>query len=114
MNVKTETYFGHLEESVFVISFKNILYLEHSSNTKQGGGSTFGVLTSVTIRAFPSSKFVTASVLLGTTQGTEAYWDATSYILSRFPELDSQGISAYCTIAENTTAPELNITSTVR
>lgn len=60
------------------------------------------MITSVTFRAFPSAKFVTATVVLGTVTSTDdAYWDAITYVLSRFPELDDQGISGYTAIATN-------------
>ncbi|KAH8600686.1 hypothetical protein B0O99DRAFT_589582 [Bisporella sp. PMI_857] len=78
-----------------------------------GGGSTFGVITSVTIRAFPSTKFVTASLFLGTAPGGEGYWDVITHIVSRYPDLISQGISGYTFIAPNFLSEDFNITSPV-
>lgn len=78
----------------------------------QGGGSTFGVLTSVTIKAFPSSEFATVSITLASalTEG-DAFWDVITNMLSKFPELSDQGISGYSNIAPNFTMPEWGITS---
>jgi hypothetical protein len=83
------------------------------ANTKKGGGSTFGVLTSVTIKAFPSFKFATATFIIGTPPGNEAYWDVLSSIFSRFPELDDQGTSCYLFSQTNFTNSKLNITSSM-
>lgn len=53
------------------------------------------MITSVTIRAYPSFEFVVADIFLGTIPGNEGFWDAIAYILTRFPELDAQGIGGY-------------------
>ncbi|KAK0115827.1 hypothetical protein ONS95_012878 [Cadophora gregata] len=76
-----------------------------------GGGSTFGVITSVTIRAYPSTELHVASFLLGTGPGTEEYWDVMADILSQYPALDEQGLSGYAYIAHNVVSAEMNITS---
>jgi hypothetical protein len=75
------------------------------------------VITSITIKAFPSSQFVTADFFFGTYLGNEAYWDAVAYILSRFPQLDDQGISGYTFIIpgyqlSNSTSQNATSTST--
>ena len=67
----------------------------------QGGGSTFGVITSTTIQTFPSTPIVTFHVL-GTLSETEIFWDAMTYWLSAQPSLSEQGISGYNTISPNT------------
>ncbi len=77
-----------------------------------GGGSTFGVITSVTFKAYPSFRFATALAFLGTSPFlTNQFWDVIANVLSQYPELDSQGISAYTFITPNFTSPSLNITS---
>ncbi|KAF8855701.1 FAD-binding domain-containing protein [Acephala macrosclerotiorum] len=78
-----------------------------------GGGSTFGVLTSVTIKAFPSTPFNTVTVLMATAPGTDSYWDVISLIQSQFPSLDEHGISAYTFIVPSFMSAEFNITSPV-
>lgn len=68
------------------------------------------MITSVTIRAFPSTKFATASIFLGTSTSTEdAFWDTLTYVISRYPELSDQGISAYSGFGTNVTGL-LNLT----
>jgi hypothetical protein len=66
------------------------------SNIRQGGGSTFGVLTSITMKAFPSAPFISAVGILGTAPGgEEAYWDVLANVLSQYASLDAQHISVY-------------------
>lgn len=79
----------------------------------QGGGSTFGVITSATIKAYPSAPFVTATVFMGTIPGNNAYWDVVTSILSQYPSLDDQGISCYSFIAPSFSSAEFNITSPI-
>jgi hypothetical protein len=45
--------------------------------------------------------FITASAYLLTPQGREAIWDVTANLLSRYPELDAQGIMVYSLVARN-------------
>ncbi|KUJ11481.1 FAD-binding domain-containing protein [Mollisia scopiformis] len=78
-----------------------------------GGGSTFGVMTSVTIKAFQSSAFHTVTALMATKPGTDAYWSVIANVLSQFPTLDEMGISAYSYIAPGFTSAALNITTPV-
>jgi hypothetical protein len=53
------------------------------SNILQGGDSTFGVLTSITVKAFPSAPFISAFGILGTAPGgEEACWDVLANVLS--------------------------------
>ncbi|KAI9770052.1 MAG: hypothetical protein M1839_003280 [Geoglossum umbratile] len=78
-----------------------------------GGGSTFGVLTSVTLKAFPSTPFATAKFFLSTPTASEAYWDVIAYILSQYPSLSTQGIAGYPIILPNFTNSALNITTPV-
>ena len=74
-----------------------------------GGGSTFGIITSVTIAAFPSTPYITVNVLAGTQPNTDTYWSAMAYILSQFPLLSKLGIGAYTFIEPNTTYDGLNV-----
>ncbi len=68
---------------------------------EQGGGSTFGVITSVTFKAYPSMPFVVATGILSTVPGTDAFWDAIANVLSQYPSLDDQGIMTYSLVARN-------------
>jgi hypothetical protein len=61
-------------------------------------------MTSATFKAFPSTPFNTLVVTAVTAPNTEPYWSAMAYILSQFPSLGDQGISAYTSFAPNTTS----------
>ncbi|TVY27110.1 putative FAD-linked oxidoreductase [Lachnellula hyalina] len=78
-----------------------------------GGGSTFGVITSVTIKVFPSSAFLAATVFLGIKIGTDTYFDVATSLLGQFPALGDQGMTAYSQLVYNYTSAELNITTPV-
>lgn len=54
-----------------------------------------------------------ANFFLGTYPGNEAYWDVVSYIISRFPELDDQGISCYSFIVNGFLIPNETSTANV-
>jgi hypothetical protein len=66
-------------------------------------------MTSVTIKAYPSAPFHTVVVFLGTTPGAEPYWDVMAHLLSQYPFLDEQGISAYTTIAPNFASTDMGL-----
>src|SRR6187402_550539 len=70
-------------------------------------------MTSVTIKAFPSSEFHTTTVFFATVPGSEAYWDVIASVLSQFPALDEQGISGYTNMVTAFASPEFNITEPV-
>jgi len=71
--------------------------------TRGGGGSTFGVITSVTVRAWPLFPFQTASLVLATSSGNPSIYPATAYLLSQFPLLSEKGISCYNNWSPNVT-----------
>ena len=81
--------------------------------SQQGGGSTFGVIISATIKTFPSTAFISSNIVLATIPGNNAYWDVITHIISRFPSLDEQGIASYTYISPSFTSLEYNITSPV-
>ncbi|KAE9363516.1 FAD-binding domain-containing protein [Stipitochalara longipes BDJ] len=66
-----------------------------------GGGSTFGVITSTTIQAFPATPFLDLFVIFGTVPNSEPMWDAVSYWLSQYPILAELGIAGYGSIIPN-------------
>ena len=72
-----------------------------------GGGSTFGVVTSVTIKAYPDLP-VTASTFSFTVGGNitaENFWKGVRLYLDYFPSLSAQGIYAYWFILSGVTNP---------
>lgn len=92
----------------------SIAYCFKLLTNNQGGGSTFGVMTSVTIKAFPSTEFHTVSTWLVAAPGAGSFWDVIAQILSQFPSLDASGISAYTFIAPGFTSQAMSITSPVQ
>ena len=72
------------------------------------------MLTSVTVKAFPSYVFATANILVSSSIGdTDAFWNVMTNMLSQFPALNDQGVGSYNNIAANVTVPELNITTPI-
>jgi hypothetical protein len=74
-----------------------------------GGGSTFGIITSITVAAFPSVPHITVRALTGTAPNTDIYWSAMASIFSQFPGLSDQGITAYTFVYPNTTYEGIRI-----
>ena len=74
-----------------------------------GGGSTFGIITSITITAFPNTPYLTASVLVGTSPNSDTYWSAMTYIFSQLPSLSDLGIAGYTFLYPNTTYSSLQV-----
>jgi hypothetical protein len=61
-----------------------------------GGGSTFGVMTSVTIRTYPTPQLTNLFLTLATfNTSSPRVWDMVAYVLSQFPSLGDKGISGY-------------------
>jgi len=60
-----------------------------------GGGSTFGVLTSVTLLTIPSPSVVTLTFQFATNASNPAAFDAISNFVSAFPSLADSGVSGY-------------------
>jgi hypothetical protein len=75
----------------------------------QGGGSTFGVITSVTFRAWPSFNFLTNIVTFGTLAGNPSFYPAISYFFSQFPYLSSLGLTSYNTVSGNSSVNGTNV-----
>ncbi|KAF7557179.1 hypothetical protein G7Z17_g865 [Cylindrodendrum hubeiense] len=60
-----------------------------------GGGSTFGVITAVTLKTHPSPKLLSSSWMLLTDPDAPFLYDAIAYTLSQFPSLGDAGLSGY-------------------
>ncbi|KAH9883435.1 FAD-binding domain-containing protein, partial [Xylariomycetidae sp. FL2044] len=72
-----------------------------------GGGSTFGVMTSVTLATHPTPKMVAGELGLFTPDLNATFiWDLSAYVLSQFPYLDARGVSGYSVITDNYTVPD--------
>jgi hypothetical protein len=61
-----------------------------------GGGSTFGVFTSVTLQTIPSMAVNQITLTISSDAGpTDNYWDAMTYILTQYPTLSNNSISGF-------------------
>ncbi|KFZ14095.1 hypothetical protein V502_06248 [Pseudogymnoascus sp. VKM F-4520 (FW-2644)] len=75
-----------------------------------GGGSTFGVMTSATIKAYPSFKFATVSAMFGApVSSSDAYYDALTTVFEESPDLGDLGISAYYFDAANVSGADYGV-----
>ena len=83
-----------------------------SEFSKQGGASTFGVVTSVTMTIFPSPKVLSLDFAISGLADNPNAFSMLAYVLSRFPALDRAGISGYPLIIRNTTGirPGMRVT----
>jgi hypothetical protein len=62
---------------------------------QQGGGSTFGIMTSVTMKAYPSPSILSMSFGIETTADNTHAFDMVAYMLGQFPSLVDAGVSGY-------------------
>ncbi|KAJ5523312.1 hypothetical protein N7513_012856 [Penicillium frequentans] len=60
-----------------------------------GGGGTWGVVTSVTVRAFDDAPFVSFSISGGAEFESDEYWNAVEYFHSFLPKFNEAGGSLY-------------------
>ncbi|KAI5460548.1 hypothetical protein BGZ63DRAFT_405016 [Mariannaea sp. PMI_226] len=63
-----------------------------------GGGSTFGVLTSITLKTHPTPKILDSAWIIVTTPDFPHLYDVIAYTLSTFPSLGDAGFSGYSLI----------------
>lgn len=75
--------------------------------TSQGGGSTFGVLTKVTIRTVPSTPIAVYDFTIEAQPNSTVYWDSVTYLLAQFPTLSDSNVAAYTYLFPNTSAAGL-------
>lgn len=66
-----------------------------------GGGGTFGVVTSVTVRTFDEAPAIMASLNISTPEGDASYWDALTDFHEALPALNDAGGSGYYFISPN-------------
>ncbi|KAK8016310.1 hypothetical protein PG993_014499 [Apiospora rasikravindrae] len=70
-----------------------------------GGGSTFGVMTSVTMLTYPSPSMLRVCLYIASPEaGKRWFWDMLGYVLSQFRYLDRNGVSGYSTVQSNMSA----------
>ncbi|KAI1346667.1 hypothetical protein F5Y01DRAFT_16902 [Xylaria sp. FL0043] len=74
-----------------------------------GGGSTFGVMTSVTIATHPTPKIVAGVVgILSPDPAVPWVWDMNGYIASQLPYLMDKDVSGYMFFPRNMSGPDEN------
>ncbi|KAK5632339.1 hypothetical protein RRF57_008054 [Xylaria bambusicola] len=74
-----------------------------------GGGSTFGVMTSVTIATHPTPKLVAGIIgILSPDLDAPWVWDMNGYVASQFPYFMSKDVSGYVYFSENLSGPDGN------
>ncbi|KAI0402490.1 hypothetical protein F4802DRAFT_575989 [Xylaria palmicola] len=74
-----------------------------------GGGSTFGVLTSVTLATHPSPKVVAGIIaILSPDIKAPWVWDMVGYVASQLPYLVSKEVSGYTFVNSDFTSPDGN------
>ncbi|KAL5088917.1 hypothetical protein Trisim1_006062 [Trichoderma cf. simile WF8] len=70
-----------------------------------GGGSTFGIITSVTLKTHPSPKIMGIAFMMFTDPKESIVFDLITYIVSQIPSLMAQGLSGYNLATKNMTTP---------
>ncbi|KAK3299588.1 uncharacterized protein B0H64DRAFT_389082 [Chaetomium fimeti] len=62
-----------------------------------GGGSTFGIMTSVTMKTIPTPKleYLTLTMLTQNISSPRPIYEAAAYVLSKFPSMSDQGLASY-------------------
>ncbi|KAK3937418.1 FAD-binding domain-containing protein [Diplogelasinospora grovesii] len=89
----------------------NILTLNECQNTdlfwamRGGGGSTFGVMTSVTLKTIPSLEVMSLDFQFSTAADNPLAFNAIAYFVSQFPYLADSGVSGYPIIFKSSPDP---------
>ncbi|KAH0837137.1 FAD binding domain-containing protein [Fonsecaea pedrosoi] len=60
-----------------------------------GGGSTFGVLISVTMKVYPTLPGSLAIFSINTTSNSDTFWSISTYFTSQVPSLSDKGANGY-------------------
>ncbi|KAH6845745.1 hypothetical protein B0I37DRAFT_344863 [Chaetomium sp. MPI-CAGE-AT-0009] len=62
-----------------------------------GGGSTFGIMTSVTMKTVPTPKLehLTLTMFTQNVSNSRSIYEAAAYVLSKFPSMSDQGLTSY-------------------
>ncbi|KAH7329662.1 hypothetical protein B0I35DRAFT_487662 [Stachybotrys elegans] len=70
-----------------------------------GGGSTFGVITSITLQTHPSPSILSVSWAAITSSEASFALDFVTYLMSQLPYLSDSGFSGYNRVSKNTPSP---------
>ncbi|CZR51587.1 related to isoamyl alcohol oxidase [Phialocephala subalpina] len=69
--------------------------LGERANDEQGGGSTFAIMTSVTMKAYPSPQVLSLDFSILTAASNPNTIDMVAYLLGQYPSLAEAGVSGY-------------------
>ncbi|KAF2269519.1 FAD-binding domain-containing protein [Lojkania enalia] len=77
-----------------------------------GGGGTFGVITSVTMRAHPTPKASRHELLLSSLNASDesSFWNIVADVMSEFPRLKKGGMQGYAIILPPASIPSWTMT----
>jgi hypothetical protein len=103
MNAKTKIFSGLFEGYVSLLPCLFFDRLTRDKLQNQGGASTFGVVTSVTMTIFPTPKVLSLDFVISGAASNANAFAMITHVLSQFPTLDRAGISGYPLIVRNTT-----------
>lgn len=70
----------------------------------QGGGSTFGIIVSVTVKAYPSISAVEYLFAYNTTADSDTFWSLVADFHTRLPDLSDSGVMGYYYAIPNDTS----------
>ncbi|KAK6344378.1 hypothetical protein TWF696_008015 [Orbilia brochopaga] len=74
-----------------------------------GGGSTFGVVTSATLKTYPTQPMITAVQSFNlTSDKTDIFWEWMAYVHSEIPRLSEAGVMGYSFIFGNANSGQLS------
>ena len=76
-------------------AFRPLSFKSSLTYSTQGGGATFGIMTSVTLKTYPDMPVASVSVLIAAEPDSNAFWNFTTYIVSQAPRLQDAGIMGY-------------------
>ena len=92
MSTGTRTYSGRYEGWV---SCSACFCLMTTADRSQGGASSFAVLVSVTVKAYPNLPATLVTYSYNTTSDSEALWSLAAYWASQLPRLSEAGLMGY-------------------
>ncbi|KAF4962937.1 hypothetical protein FSARC_9010 [Fusarium sarcochroum] len=70
-----------------------------------GGGSTLGVLTSITLKVYKTPKITASTITIGTAAEAPFKYELLAYVFSQFPSLTDAGLSGYTALSPKTPNP---------
>lgn len=94
-------------EATVVTAAGNIVTANECQNSdlfwaiRGGGGGTFGVITQVTVKAFPMPSVTFWNLAVSQKNGSDIsrWWDAIAHVFSEFPQLKKAGLQGYTTVS---------------